>query len=123
MVVGPGLFEIAGSMNQVAMTTMLTPPSLLPRCPTYLGVPSPGHVLGAQRLLDAVHLLLVALAVLHGALLGGPQDPLQGLDPLRRGPQTLLQLGQLAAQICVVPDQLEHRGRVGRRCWWWWWWW
>uniref|UniRef100_A0A8C9ZB92 Uncharacterized protein n=1 Tax=Sander lucioperca TaxID=283035 RepID=A0A8C9ZB92_SANLU len=56
-------------------------PSLL----TDLGrVSPPGHVLGPDGLLDAVHLLLVALAVAGGVLLGLLQCRLQGLDPLSR---------------------------------------
>ena len=74
----------------------------------------PGHVLGPHDLLDAVHLLLVALAVPHGALLGVPQGALQGPDPLRRGPQTLLQLWQLAAQVGIVAHQLCSCRRGGQ---------
>lgn len=70
------------------------------------GVGPPGHVLGSHCLLDAIYLLLVALAVPHGVLLGLLQRAFQGLDALRRGTQPLLQLGQLTAQVCVVPDQL-----------------
>ena len=73
----------------------------------------PGHVLGSHSLLDAVHLLLVALAVPHGVLLGLLQRALQRLDALGRGTQALLQLGQLTAQVCVVPDQLRREGEVG----------
>uniref|UniRef100_A0A672JUB3 Uncharacterized protein n=1 Tax=Salarias fasciatus TaxID=181472 RepID=A0A672JUB3_SALFA len=47
-------------------------------------VSPPGHVLGPDGLLDAVHLLLVALAVAGGVLLGFLQSRLQGLDPLSR---------------------------------------
>lgn len=71
--------------------------------------PPPRHVLGPDGLFDAVHFLLVALAVPHGALLGLLQGVLQGFDPLGRGPQTLLQLGQLAAEVRVVSNQLEGR--------------
>lgn len=70
-------------------------------------VPPPGHVLGPDGLFDAVHLLLVALAVPHGVLLGLLQGVLQGFDPLGRRTQTLLQLGQLAAKIRVVSNQLR----------------
>lgn len=81
------------------------------RTRTDLGrVGPPGHVLGSHGLLDAVHLLLVALAVPHGILLGLLERALQGLDALRRGTQPLLQLGQLTAQVCVVPDQLGQEG-------------
>uniref|UniRef100_A0A8C5NHP4 Uncharacterized protein n=1 Tax=Gouania willdenowi TaxID=441366 RepID=A0A8C5NHP4_GOUWI len=49
---------------------------------TNLGrVPPPGHVLGSDSFLDAVHLLLVALAVAYGVLLGFLQSRFQGLDP------------------------------------------
>lgn len=83
-------------------------------------VSSPGHVLGPHGLLDAVHLLLVALAVPHGVLLGLLQRALQRLHALGRGAQALLQLGQLTAQVCIVSDQLQGReswrvsGRGGR---------
>lgn len=70
----------------------------------------PGHILGSNSLLDAIHLLLVALAVPHGVLLGLLQRALQGLDTLCRGTQPLLQLGQLTAQVCIVPDQLRREG-------------
>lgn len=64
------------------------------RARTDLGrVGPPGHVLGPHCLLDAIHLLLVALAVSHGVLLGLLQRALQGLDALCRGPQPFLQLG------------------------------
>lgn len=77
------------------------------RIRTNLGrVGPPGHVLGSHCLLDAIYLLLVALAVPHGVLLGLLQCAFQGLDTLCRGTQPLLQLGQLTAQVCVVPDQL-----------------
>lgn len=88
------------------------------RALTNLGrVRPPGHVLGSHGLLDAVHLLLVALAVPHGVLLGLFQRALQGLDALRGGAQPLLQLGQLTAQVRVVPDQLQGRteGKLLRR--------
>uniref|UniRef100_A0A8C4HEE6 Uncharacterized protein n=1 Tax=Dicentrarchus labrax TaxID=13489 RepID=A0A8C4HEE6_DICLA len=49
----------------------------------------PGHVLGPHGLFDAVHLLLVALAVAGGVLLGLLQSRLQGLDPLSRSTKTL----------------------------------
>uniref|UniRef100_A0A3Q4I4I8 Uncharacterized protein n=1 Tax=Neolamprologus brichardi TaxID=32507 RepID=A0A3Q4I4I8_NEOBR len=42
----------------------------------------PGHVLGSDGLFDAVHFLLVALAIAGGVLLGFLQSRLQGLDPL-----------------------------------------
>uniref|UniRef100_A0A668A1U5 Uncharacterized protein n=1 Tax=Myripristis murdjan TaxID=586833 RepID=A0A668A1U5_9TELE len=48
----------------------------------------PGHVLGPDGLLDAVHLLLVALAVAGGVLLGLLQSRFQGLDPLSRSTKT-----------------------------------
>lgn len=73
------------------------------------GEAPPRHVLGPDGLFDAVHFLLVALAVPHGVLLGLLQGVLQRLDPLGRRPQALLQLGQLAAQVCVVSDQLRSR--------------
>ena len=76
-------------------------------------VSPPGHVLGSHGLLDAVHLLLVALAVPHGVLLGLLQRALQRLHALGRGSQALLQLGQLTAQVCIVPDQLQGRERWG----------
>ena len=69
-------------------------------------VPPPHEVSLSDGLLDAVHLVLVALPVAHGALLGLLQRLLQRLDALHGGAQTLLQLGQLAAQVGVVTHQL-----------------
>lgn len=66
------------------------------------GGASPHHVF------DALHFLLVAVAVLHGSLLGLLQRALQRLDPVSCGPKTLLQLRQLAAKVCVVTHQLTH---------------
>uniref|UniRef100_A0A3B4U4I5 Uncharacterized protein n=1 Tax=Seriola dumerili TaxID=41447 RepID=A0A3B4U4I5_SERDU len=43
-----------------------------------------GHILGSDGLLDAIHLLLVALAVAGGVLLRLLQSRFQGLDPLSR---------------------------------------
>lgn len=87
---------------------------------TYLSrVSPPGDVLGPDGLLDAVHFLLVAFAVLNGRLFGGSQGVLQSLHPLGCGPQTLFQLGQLTAKVCIVPHQLEDteghvlKGRTG----------
>uniref|UniRef100_A0A669DE76 Uncharacterized protein n=1 Tax=Oreochromis niloticus TaxID=8128 RepID=A0A669DE76_ORENI len=48
----------------------------------------PGHVLGSDGLFDAVHFLLVALAIAGGVLLGFLQSRLQGLDPLSRSSKT-----------------------------------
>lgn len=66
----------------------------------------PGHVLGPDGLLDAVHLLLVALAVTGGVLLGLLQSRLQGLDPLSRSTKTLFQFRKLTAQVCIITHQL-----------------
>lgn len=74
-------------------------------------VSSPGHALGPHRLFDSVHFLLVGLAVLHGGLLGVLQSVLQSFDSLCGGTETLLQLGQLAAKVCVVSDQLNRKDR------------
>lgn len=71
------------------------------------GVTPPGHAFTAQRLLDPLHLLLVAPAVPLRCLLGSPEYRLQGLDPLSCGSKTLLKLGQLAAEVSVVSHQLE----------------
>lgn len=67
----------------------------------------PGHVLGSDGLLDAVHLLLVALAVAGGVLLGLLQSRFQGLDPLSRSTKTLFQFRKLTAQVCIVTNQLQ----------------
>uniref|UniRef100_A0A3Q3DXR2 Uncharacterized protein n=1 Tax=Hippocampus comes TaxID=109280 RepID=A0A3Q3DXR2_HIPCM len=48
------------------------------------GVSPPGHVLGPDSLFDAVHLLLVALAVAGGVFLCLLQCRLQRFDPLSR---------------------------------------
>lgn len=75
-------------------------------------VSPPGHVLGPDGLLDAVHLLLVALAVPGGVLLGLLQSRLQGLDPLSRSTKTFFQFRKLTAQVCIIAHQLwESSGR------------
>uniref|UniRef100_A0A3B5KB55 Uncharacterized protein n=1 Tax=Takifugu rubripes TaxID=31033 RepID=A0A3B5KB55_TAKRU len=64
----------------------------------------PGHVLGPDGLLDAVHLLLVALAVTRGVLLGLLQSRLQGLDPLSRSESSspfLQRLSSFSSQVTV----------------------
>lgn len=74
---------------------------------------APRQILLAHRLLDAVHLVLVALAVAHRALLRLLQGRLQRLDAVHRRAQSLLQLGQLAAQVGVVAHQLlVHLGQL-----------
>lgn len=72
---------------------------------------SPAHVLESDGLFDPVHLLLVAPAVPPGALLGLLQGVFQGFDSLDCHSQTFLQLGELAAEVCVVPDQLRAAGK------------
>lgn len=69
-------------------------------------VSPPGHVLGPDGLLDAVHFLLVALAVAGGILLGLLQSRFQGLDPLSRSTKTLLQFRKLTAKVCIITHQL-----------------
>jgi len=70
-------------------------------------------VLLSDRLLDPVHLVLVPLPVPHRPLLRLLQCRLKRLHPLHRGPQPLLQLGKLAPQVRVVPDQLlVHLGQL-----------
>uniref|UniRef100_A0A3P9KE16 Uncharacterized protein n=1 Tax=Oryzias latipes TaxID=8090 RepID=A0A3P9KE16_ORYLA len=60
-------------------------------------MPPPGHVLGPDSLLDAVHLLLVALAVAGGVLLGLLQCRFQGLDPLSRSTKAGCNHGRLSS--------------------------
>lgn len=74
----------------------------------------PGHVLGSHSLLDAIYFLLVAFSVPHGILLGLFQRTLQGLDAFCGSTKPLLQLGEFTAQICIVPDQLQQRGKEAR---------
>lgn len=71
---------------------------------------SAGHVLGSDGLFDAVHLLLVAFAVTGCVLFGLFERRLQSLYTLCCGPQALLQLGQLTAQVSVITHQLD-KGR------------
>ena len=56
--------------------------------------------------------MLVAFTVAHGALLGLLQRRLQRLDAFHGGAQTLLQLGQFAAQVGVVADELAGEIRA-----------
>uniref|UniRef100_A0A6B0V6B2 Putative secreted protein n=1 Tax=Ixodes ricinus TaxID=34613 RepID=A0A6B0V6B2_IXORI len=69
-------------------------------------VSSPGQVLLPDCLLDAIHLILVALSVAHGTLLRFFQSSFQSLDSLHRCSQALFQLRQFAAQVGVVTHQL-----------------
>lgn len=63
---------------------------------------SPHHVF------DALHFLLVAVPILHGSFLRLLQRALQGLDPFGCGPETFLQFGELASQVCIVTHQLSN---------------
>lgn len=72
-------------------------------------VAPPGHVLGPDSLFDAVHLLLVALAVAGGVLLGFLQRRFQGLDPLSRSTKALLQFWKLTAKVCIITNQLRRK--------------
>lgn len=81
--------------------------SQLVRLLTDLGrVSPPGHVLGPDGFLDAVHLLLVAHAVACGVLLGLLQCRFQRLDPLSRSAKTFFQFWKLTAQVCIITNQL-----------------
>lgn len=64
------------------------------------------QILLSNRFLDPVHLVLVALAISHCTFLGVAQRRLQGLDALHRRPQSFLQFRQLAAEVCVIPNEL-----------------
>ncbi len=75
-------------------------------------VSPPGHVLGPDGLLDAVHFLLVALAVAGSILLGLLQSRLQGLDPLSRSTKTLFQFRKLTAQVCIITHQLLGQSAI-----------
>lgn len=76
-------------------------------CTNLCRVSSAGHVLGPDGLFDAVHLLLVPLAVSCCVLFGLLQCRLQSLHTFSCRTQTLLQLGQLTAQICVITHELD----------------
>lgn len=78
-------------------------------CGTYLcsmgpaeGIASPHHIF------DPLHLLLVAVAVLHGSFLRLLQRTLQRLNSLSCRPKTFLQFWKLTAKICIVTHQLSH---------------
>lgn len=70
---------------------------------------SPAHVFGPSCVLNALHLLLIAVSVASCVLFGLLQSGLQGFDPLSGGPQSLLHLRELATEVGVVPEQL-HEG-------------
>ncbi len=53
---------------------------------TYHSRGSPAHVFGLDGVLNALHLLLVALSVASCILFGLLQSGLQGFDPLSGGP-------------------------------------
>ena len=70
-------------------------------------VSAPHEVPLSDGLLDAVDLVLVALAVAQRAFLRLLQRLLERLDALHRGAQALLQLRQLTTQVSVVAHQLQ----------------
>lgn len=65
-------------------------------------IPGPHHIF------DALHFLLVAVAVLHGAFLRFLQCTLQRLDSVSCRPKTFLQFWKLTAKICIVTHQLSQ---------------
>lgn len=67
------------------------------------------RVSGPHDVFDALYFLLVAAPVLHGSFFSLGQRVLQRPNPLGRRAQTLLQLRKLAAQICVITNQLSER--------------
>lgn len=78
--------------------------------PTYLCRVPPAHVgFGFGGILDALHLLLVELALTSRTLFGFFQGRLQGFDPLHHGAQTLLHFWDLRAKVSIVPHQLQAR--------------
>lgn len=72
-------------------------------------VSTAGQILCSDYVFNAVHLLLVEFAVACGALFGLSEGVFKSFHALCSHTQTLLQLRQLAAQICVIPHQLERR--------------
>lgn len=68
---------------------------------------SPAHVFGLDSILNALDLLLVAVAITRRVLFGFLQSGLQAYDPLSGGPQALLQFRNLTAEVRVVPHQLQ----------------
>lgn len=61
-----------------------------------------------HHIFDALHFLLVAVAVLHGAFLRFLQRTLQRLDSVSCRPETFLQFWKLTAKICIVTHQLSQ---------------
>lgn len=81
---------------------------------TYLSSVGPAEgIARPHHILDPLHLLLVALPVLHGSLLRLLQRPLQRLNSLGCRPKTLLQFGKFTAKVGVVAYQLWHGARRG----------
>uniref|UniRef100_A0A3Q3IH35 Uncharacterized protein n=1 Tax=Monopterus albus TaxID=43700 RepID=A0A3Q3IH35_MONAL len=70
-------------------------------------VSPPSHVLGPDSLLDAVHLLLVALAITGSVLLGLLQSRFQGLDPETATASPFLhRLSSFSSQLMVFLNVL-----------------
>lgn len=72
------------------------------RCTYLCSVGTTEWVASPHDVFDALHFLLVAVAILHGSFLRLLQRALQGLDPLGCGPETFLQFWKLTSQICIV---------------------
>ena len=78
-------------------------------CVTYLCSMGPAErIASPHHIFDALHFLLVAVAVLHGSLLRLLQCTLQRLNSLSCRSKTFLQLWKLTAKICIVTYQLSH---------------
>uniref|UniRef100_A0A8C5AGD9 Uncharacterized protein n=1 Tax=Gadus morhua TaxID=8049 RepID=A0A8C5AGD9_GADMO len=69
---------------------------------------APEGVLGPHGILDAVHLLLVAAAVDHGALLGVPQCCLQGLNSLSSRPKTRVTTSAVVRSVSGTSPFLQR---------------
>lgn len=59
-----------------------------------------------DRFFNALDLVLISLAIFHGALLGLFKCHLQRLNSFHGRLQALLQLGQLTSQVGIVAHQL-----------------
>lgn len=77
----------------------------------------PEQVFGPHGLFDAVNFLLVAFAIPHGWLFCIFQSSFQSFHSLRCRPKTLLQFGQLTAELSVIPNELEETATVSYVTW------
>lgn len=82
---------------------------------TYLRSVGPAEGIASPHyIFDTLHLLLVAVTVLHGSFLRLLQRTLKRLNSLSRRPKTFLQFWKLTAKICIVTHQLSQKSTYSK---------